>query len=142
VPDFDFVDVIGAKEEPFTAQIWVYIPRKGHNAQNEVCDIDSVTWEKHKKAITASLAAMSTGVTVTPDHEGGSMEAEGLVWEPVVLAYTYVQDDLFTLERVVQLRNALYSFGHETRQTRIGVELIDTAGSQFLIIEKVKYNWA
>jgi hypothetical protein len=142
MPDFDFVDVIGAREEPFTAQIWVYIPRKGHDARHKACDIDPAIWEEHKRAIAGSLAAMSTGVTVTPEHEGGSIEAEGLEWEPVVLAYTYVQDERFTLERVEALRDALYRFGRETRQTRIGVELIDTERSQFLVIDKERYNWA
>jgi hypothetical protein len=79
---------------------------------------------------------------VTPDYEGGSIEAEGLVWERVALAYTYVKHDRFTLERVMRLRDALYRFGHETRQTRIGVELIDPERSQFLVVEKDKYNWA
>lgn len=116
MPEFDFGDIIGAQEERFAAQIWVYIPRKGHDARHEVCDIDSTVWEQHKKAIAESLAALSTGVTVTPDYEGGSIEAEGLVWERVALAYTYVKNDRFTLERVMRLRDALYRFGHETRQ--------------------------
>jgi hypothetical protein len=43
---------------------------------------------------------------------------------------------------VEALRDALYRFGRETRQTRIGVELIDGDRSQFLVIDKERYHWA